>query len=187
MPSSTRRRLLTGVGVLLGTAGCTDKNQPSTGATTGRSRTTRRTQTTYPPQTDRPGWVGLEVENNDDETREVSVVVTADDEELFARTLTLRPQSEPEFNSVVPIPESGDRRVHVAAELPDGSEVADGTDGSEGTDGSDDAVTRSASATVTVSADAEYQRLFVTIDRRGDLQLTQGTEPSEPIRTTTHE
>lgn len=202
MPSTTRRRLLASVGGLLGFAGCSGERQPQTTETTDHEETTQRTetikrpetthrsQTTYPPQTDRPGWVGLEVENNDEETHEVTVEVVpaakADasnseettDEELFARTLTLRPQSEPEFNSVVPIPESGERDVRVVADLVNSADGADGTD---------DPDSESTSTTFTVSADAEYQRLYVTIDRNGVLNLTQGTEPAEPMRTTTSE
>lgn len=165
MPSTARRRLLAGVVGFVALSGCSGKRPPATD-TTDRAQTTRRTQTTHRPQTDRPGWVGLEVENNDDVPREIRVTVASDGERWFDRSLSLRPQSEPEFNSVLPIPESGSRRLRVEANLDDGG---------------------SAATSFSVSTGGDPQRLFVTIDGDGTLRLTQGTEPAEPIPTTEDE
>lgn len=150
MSDLTRRAVLAALPGLVALAGCSGRRDASE-------------RTTHPPQTARPGWVGLEVENNDDAPREVAVAVEFDGEVRFERTLSLRPQAEPEFNSVVPLPDSGARSVRVRAEMSEGA---------------------SASATFTVAPGQDPQRLYVTVDREGNLRLTQGTEPSEPIRTT---
>jgi hypothetical protein len=161
MPSPTRRAVLAAVPNLVALAGCSGKQDPS-GRTTRRTETTYQSQTTHRPQTSRRGWVGLEVENNDDAHHEATVGVERGDELRFERTLSLRPQAEPEFNAVVPIPDSGAYSVGLSAEMD---------------------AEASASETFTIVPEGEPQRLFVTIDREGVLQLTQGTEPSEPIPT----
>jgi hypothetical protein len=167
MPPPTRRAVLAAVSGLVALAGCSGKRDPSDRTTrrtetTQSSETAHQSQTTHRPQASRRGWVGLDVENNDDAPHEVTAGVERGGELRFERTLSLRPQAEPEFNAVVPVPDSGAYSVGLSAEMD---------------------AEASASETFTIAPEGDPQRLFVTIDREGVLQLTQGTEPSEPIPT----
>ena len=151
MSFDTRRRLLATVCGLLTLSGC---------STERRSTTTGATQTSGRSRTDERGWVGLEVENNDDVVRTVTVVVELDGEQEFARTLSLRPQAEPEFEAIFPIPDS-ERQVTVEADLEDGGST-------------------SYSSTLGPGDD---RRLYVTVGRNGALVVGRH-EPPEPNSTT---
>jgi hypothetical protein len=137
---------------LLTLSGCSAERQPAT---------TEATQPSRKSETDERRWLGLEVENNDDVARTVTVVVELDGEQQFARTLSLRPQAEPEFGAVFPIPNSEPREVTVEADLEAGGSTRYSSTRSPGDD----------------------RRLYVTVGRNGAVVVGR-YEPPESDSTT---